>query len=451
MKFSRWVRRFRFAWQFQPLTFHFLVLVLFYFFISYYTKNTTLDTSSFIGLILLMVKIIFVFGSVVVAFCLLTALFCYLWFFIKQRKHSPAITITMELDPFQENDLRIHTQLPFALRPFLGYVKVKLLYDKHELTDAYQIDKKKKGQWFFFQQGLESHNELYLPDYKEYHFDRAFIFFEDALHLFSFALLTPIHQNVQNVPRSFKQETDMPIPKQTEEEKVRIEQLRKVEGEYLNYKKFENSDDVRRIVWKIFAKNKELVVRIPEIMDPFSSHVYMYASFYYPLKIPLFPTFHSAMLNFYKRWVWTIYEAMAKKDIDIRYIPDQLVAGSQQHVLQEITLSNWHTEQSLTGYFKPAKASILCIHSFTPLPELEQLLSSIDQQTIIYVVRLSQSLKSYYLFNWIGRIFFLPKRDELARLKNKWPLHPLKHQALSHEKKLIQRLKANDCNFEILS
>ena len=84
----------------------------------------------------------------------------------------------------------------------------------------------------------------------------------------------PVHQNMggnfYQAPDTLPQASSEISPKQTNTMDVHIEQLRKVEGDLLHYKSFEAGDDVRRIVWKVFAKNRELVVRIPERMEPLS-------------------------------------------------------------------------------------------------------------------------------------------------------------------------------------
>ena len=86
-----------------------------------------------------------------------------------------------------------------------------------------------------------------------------------------------------------------------------------MEGEYLNYKNFENNDDVSRIVWKIYAKNKELVVRIPEIMDPYASHVYLYASFFTSFNVAGSTPVEVPFLNYYKAMIWTLYQNLVKQ------------------------------------------------------------------------------------------------------------------------------------------
>ena len=242
-------------------------------------------------------------------------------------------------------------------------------------------------------------------------------------------------------------------PKNTEEEKIRIEQLRKVEGEYLNYKKFEDADDVRRIVWKIFAKNKELVVRIPEIMDPFTSHVYMYASFFNQQSFTLHHAYHQAMCNRYKNCVWTIFDTLQQKELQVQYQTDQVIHHNAEEKLAPkftIALSTWHHDKTLTDYFKPKKGSILCIHSFTNADELSTLLSQCDEHTTLFFMQLSNIFKSHYILNWMLRLFFKQSPDLLTSLRNTWAIHPLKFQTLQQEKTILNILKKSNINFEII-
>jgi hypothetical protein len=451
MRLARWAHRIQWYWQFQPLKFHFILFLFIYWGIRYTVQQSKLDTSSYIGLILLMAKIVLVFAVVVTLFCLLTVFVSYLFFIAHRKSVAQPVELSVRLDSKSARNATLITKMPMVLRPFLGYVKLRLSYDDFQLTDSIVIGRKKKGHWFFFQSGLESENEIWLPDIREYHFQRALVSFEDFLHLFRFTATVPMNQPIRNHPK-LKSKTDTEVlPKKTVEEKVRIEQLRKVEGEYLNYKKFENSDDVRRIVWKIFAKNKELVVRIPEIMDPFSSHIYFYASFHTTAPLDLFGPYHQAMLNNYKHWIYTLYTKLQHKDFEVRYIQDQVQQQNEATAIEDIiTLAQWHKDKTLLQFVKPQQASVVCIHSFTSYAEVQELLEMLDSQTMVYFIPLGKSLRSLYLLNWISRIFLRPNRDPLVKLKNKWPFHPLRFTVLDAEKKMKQLLQSSSVNFEII-
>jgi hypothetical protein len=321
------------------------------------------------------------------------------------------------------------------------------------MTDKYIVSDRIKKQFISFNTGLISKNTLLLPDIKAYSFSHAFIYFEDMLHFFSFAASFKTHHIICNLPHSLMMDTQALPPKKTDEEKVRIEQLRKVEGELLSYKKFEDSDDVRRIVWKIFAKNKELVVRVPEIMDPFASHIYLYASFFNTLQFSLYPDYQQVMLNRFKNCVWTIYNALSQQEFDVAYQHDQDITTPHQDIDKTrytIACSAWHQTKTLSDYFKPQHGSALCIHSYTSPVELEQLIAEADPKTTIFFVQLSSVFKSNYILHWLLRLFVQPKTDHLSALRNKWAIHPLKFQTLKKEKVLLSLLKKSDLNTEII-
>jgi hypothetical protein len=403
---------------------------------------------------MLMAKIAMAFSGLVIGLSLMSTCFCLLYFiYQKKKKGSDSFELTMDIESYQHDLLRIQTKLPFALKPILGFVKVRLVYDKTKMTDKYIVSDRIKKQFISFNKGLISKNTLLLPDIKAYSFSHAFIYFEDMLHFFSFAASFKTHHIMCNLPHSLMMDTQALPPKKTDEEKVRIEQLRKVEGELLSYKKFEDSDDVRRIVWKIFAKNKELVVRVPEIMDPFASHIYLYASFFNTLQFSLYPDYQQVMLNRFKNCVWTIYDALSQQEFDVAYQHDQDITNPHQDIDQTrytITCSAWHQTKTLSDYFKPQHGSALCIHSYTSPVELEQLIAEADPKTTIFFVQLSSVFKSNYILHWLLRLFVQPKTDHLSTLRNKWAIHPLKFQTLKKEKVLLSLLKKSDLNTEII-
>ena len=454
MKFSRLIASLKYYWQFVPFRLNLVLAVVIMWLASRWLHSTETETNSFQGITMLMAKIALVFSGLIIGLSLLSTCFCFLYFiYQKKKKGSGSFEIAMDIASYKNDLLRIQTKLPFALKPILGFIKVRLVYDKTHMTDKYIVNDRIKKQFISFNTGLSSKNTLLLPDIKEYSFSHAFIYFEDMLQFFSFAASFKANQVICNLPHSLMQETNDLPPKKTEEETVRIEQLRKVEGELLSYKKFEDSDDVRRIVWKIFAKNKELVVRVPEIMDPFASHIYMYASFFNTQNFSLYPDYQQVMINRFKNCVWTIYDALSQKEFDVKYQSDQDITNRNQDIdntRYTLALSEWHQNKTLSDYFKPKHGSVLCIHSYTSSAELELIIAASDPQTTIFFIQLSRVFRSHYLLNWFLRIFFKPKADRLSTLRNKWAIHPLKFQTLNKEKVLLSLLKKSDLNTEII-
>src|SRR5262249_46351843 len=130
-----------------------------------------------------------------------------------------------------------------------------------------------------FQSKKEGWYHWPLPVIREYDVDKLVVYFEDIFQFFSFSASVRVDQSFFTKPRTSATPDETISPKKTEAESVRIQELRRVQGEFLNYKNFEDNDDVRRIVWKIYAKNGELVVRTQEIFDPFASHTWFYCSY----------------------------------------------------------------------------------------------------------------------------------------------------------------------------
>lgn len=451
MKFSRLLGFVKYYWQFMPFKINFILFITILAFGSRWLKSLKTDTSSYIGLVLLMAKIVVIFAVflVIISFC--STIFCWIYFLIKKDDRSQeAISIKLDKSSFENNVMKITTNLPFTLKPILGFVKIKLMYDQQLLTEKYIIKSRLKKQFIPVNTGLTSINEIELPDIKEYHFYKAIVYFEDMLQFFSFAIPQSVNQTISNLPYNIATKNNNFSPKKTEVEQIKIEQLRKVEGEYLNYKKFEDSDDVRRIVWKIFAKNKELVVRVPETMSPFASHIYLYASFFNHTDFNLLPNFQQEMLNRFKLCVWTIYDEISKKEFEVKFVFDQFLQSENNAIQNNISLSTWHQDKNLVNYFKPQYGSILCIHSLSSIRDIEQIISSIDNQTTIFFVQLSKRFKSQYFFNFFIRIFIKPKEDNLTNLKSKWAIHPFKFQTIQNEHKIIELLKKQGINFEII-
>ena len=270
------------------------------------------------------------------------------------------------------------------------------------------------------------------------------------LHIFSLAVSQPIAGHFYQPPVLAKDDDRDVFPKKTETMDVRIEQLRRVEGEYLNYKDFESGDDVRRIVWKVYAKNRELVVRVPEMFEPYASHLYFYASFHASVKSQwLNEGYLKEMLNYYKNSVWTVYDTLSQKEWDLRFIPDQSFNVPEHLSVPErsariISNSSWHRDKSLNQYFNPRQATVLCVSSFTDPDELRNILEQCDSGTVVYFVKLSRVFRHFVAWNWLKRLILLPPKDRLNKLRSRWIFSPIRLQVQRREKELEEILKRSN-------
>jgi hypothetical protein len=325
------------------------------------------------------------------------------------------------------------------LKPLFVFVKLRLLYDQNQYSDKFSLLENSSRK--FFSTAIEGTYHWPLPEIKEYHVEKGLIYFEDFFQFFSIAVTLPASSHFFTQPTSKPLRELKVLPRKTEETNTRIEQIRKVEGEYLNYKNFENNDDVRRIVWKIYAKNKELVVRTPEVMDPYASHVYLYTSFFNHFNTAGNGAVEIPFLNYYKVITWSVYQNLVKQGFDVRYIPDQEVANNnmadeQQWVKYSISTSRWHKAKDLKSYVKTSDASVVLISSLSDADEVRDLLEHHGKDITFIFIRLTDSFKNQNVIDWVQWLFVQNTKDDINTYKRNWSLSPLRQRIKENEKRL---------------
>ena len=441
----------KYAWQYFPFTLNTLICAIAgwaAYKLLYKPTPKGDEPSSFLPFIIIMGKMALLLIAALIGLSILSTFatfFYYLW--LRNSKDVKLqIGFTTEAKKGKKNKLFLNTRIDGAVRPILGFIKGRLFYDDHQMTDRFTLLSNKRKEQTLWRSAIAGKSRMNLPDIKEYDLEGGFIYFQDMLHLFSLAVSQPVSGHFYQPP-VLMDETDKDVfPKKTETMDVRIEQLRRVEGEHLNYKDFESGDDVRRIVWKVYAKNRELVVRVPELYEPYASHLYLYASFYAATKAQwLNEGYLKEMLNYYKNTVWTIYETLSRKEWEMRYIPDQVFNLPEQLSDSEktsriISNSQWHKDASLQQYFNPKSGTVLCISSITDPQELRNTLDRCDASTVVYFVKLSNALKHFAPLNWLRRIIFLPPQDRLNKLRSTWTFSPIRIQIQKREKEIADIL-----------
>ncbi len=445
MKLKQLKWRIRYALQYFPFTFNTLLCIAalwFAWYLLYKPVPKGEEASLLTPFILLMGKMVLgiILGLILIS--IISTFICWIIFISSGKKHSSLnIDFTTESKKGKKNKLFLNAALENAFRPFLGFVKGRIIYDDNQMTDRFSLLSNRKSERNRAS-AITGRSRMILPDIKEYDLKGGFVYFQDMLHLFSLAVAQPISGHFYQPPL-LMEETDADVyPKKTQTLDVRIEQLRRVEGEYLNYKDFEAGDDVRRIVWKVYAKNRELVVRVPEMFEPYASHLYYYASFHAPVKAQwLGEGYFKEMLNYYKNSVWTVYDTLSKKEWNLSYIPDQSFntpehADESEKTARIISNSNWQKDADLEHYFNPKHGSVLCISSMVDPTELKNLLERCDASTVVYFVRISNIMKHFAPLNLLSRLILLPPKDRLSRLRTRWTFSPIRVQIHRREKEI---------------
>lgn len=401
--------------------------------------------SSFTDIFKLLVKAGTWFVIIIIIVALLSAIVSFLAFLIKKKKN--AITVSIKTvaaannnDPVQ----KIHISISPVLKPLLGFIKLRLHYDQKLYSEKFILAE--EDQQKLFSMRFAGDYQWQLPEIREYHVEKLIVYFEDFFQFFSFTVTIPVQDRFHTHPFAPPVRDIQLSPRKTEDTATRIEELKKVEGEYLNYKNFENNDDVRRIVWKIYAKNKDLVVRIPEVLDPYASHAYIYPSFHNSFDIAGNTTAEIFFLNYYKTVLWGIYQQLGKQGYALRFIRDQQTPSKhfddpQQSIQYAITTSNWQRDKNLKAFVNNKDASIIILSSLCDAGEVQTLLDTQSGGTVFVLVRLSKSLQHSYFISMLKWLFVQQEKNELEVYKSKWRLSLLRPKIVANEKKIEAMLE----------
>lgn len=460
-KRTRW--RLRYYWQFVPFTFNTVLFALaawlawFWLYKSGKPKPGDEVVSNYRPFILLMGKLIVWFLAIGIGISILSALLTWAYFLYLRSKGNTGLQLAFDTEAKGNRKPRLfmNARIEGAIRPLLGFVKGRLFYDDYHLTDKFPLISNHRESSSLWRKAIRGRSRLALPDIKEYQLRGGFIYFEDMLHLFSFAAAQPLGGQFYQPPVLNKKDDKEAAPKKTETLDVRIDQMRRVEGEPLNYKDFESGDDVRRIVWQVYARNRELVVRIPERFEPYASHLYFYASFYATLGNSLDNGFMKEMLNYYKNAVWTVYDTLAEKQWELRYVPDQSFnipesLSTAERAMRTISSSEWQAGTPLAEYFSPKNGTVLCVSSLTDVQELRNIIEQADSGTIIYFVKVSRVFRHFAAFTLLRRIIFLPPKDRLNKLRSRWTFSTLRISTRRREKEIEAILQSSGINYSVV-
>lgn len=383
----------------------------------------------------------FVFGLLLILLCISILSTCYAWLRCKFFNVAPSVQLT------KVNDLN-HTstfelQLFAILKPLLGQLKFKFYYEQQALGEKYNV-KDKFFNWLFFKRSnYKTLVPIELPHIKDYPIDSVLLYFEDSLNLISLVIKLPLNQYLNRPPENISIQTKHPQPQINDHNNIRIEQLKRVEGDYLNQKNFEEGDDVRRIIWKIYAKNKNLVLRTPETLEPFASTLFCYASFYtqYFQNI-IHLNYADYLLDDYKNHIWSLLQQLNTEKIPFMFQSDQSQQRTENPMaldeyMQEIRNATWQYQHKLSASMHANKNRLWIISSLCPAQEVKQLLENKSNADAIYYVKLSNCLQQNQAWSWFKWLLFTEtKNNSLAKLKRKWYFSNLRKQVLKNEKQI---------------
>ncbi len=404
------------------------------------SSRPKLPDTAYADIFPLLLSIAAFFICVILSVSLLSVLISFIFFLWKKRKN--AINFSVATQPLhrtngaQRQTIQLHIHP--VIKPLLGFVKIRLQYDELHYSKKFSLVEQRQKK--LISTSIDGNYHWNLPAIKEYRIEKAVIYFEDFFQFFSLALPVAASNRFYTQPQDADEKIIQAMPRKTEDTSTRIEELKRVEGEYVNYKNFEGNDDVRRIVWKIYAKNKDLVVRIPEVLDPYASHIYLYASFY-AAGMPQNDIIDIPFLNYYKSKIWNVYRQLVKEGFDVRYIPDQPIAAVntgdiQQGVKYGISTSKWQASKDLKQYVQTKDAAMVMVSSLSDPEQVGQMVEKYGNEISFVFVQLTRSFDSLGAGDWLQWIFVQNESNAVNEYKRKWSLSMARAKITENEKRL---------------
>lgn len=440
---------------FVPFRIHFLLVVIALLVAHrWLIKNNAVPETARTAIINVFINVTFWFALGILVISFLSAFVPWILFLFSKKNNRSILKVKTPATKNIINKQLVEINISSILKPLVGYIRLRLRYDENNISPKFApINLQPKKNFF----SLET-NGMYnwpLKNIKEYDIKSGIIYFEDFFQFFSFTSQLSVNSIFYTQPLKAATGNIIVQPKKTDDTNMRIEEMRKVEGELLNYKNFETNDDVRRIVWKIYAKNKELVVRVPETNDPYASHIYFYASFYNAVSNNLYQEFNAVFLDNFKTMAWNVYEQLYRQNELIQYIPDQetktfYADDAIQKIKYIISTSSWQKQNDLNSYFNKQYASMLCISSLTDVRQLDEILEKTGKSLTVVFVQLSKSFSKMKVTDWLQWIFINSEKKSSEKLQLSFNISPLRKKILDNEKSIKELLNKSECEVLIL-
>lgn len=357
-------------------------------------------------IIWLLLKIVLGFLFVIVLFATISVLIAYLY--TRFKKHNPNFKF-FDINHNSEAQAVLTLNIPFWMKPILGKLHLIIQYEnKNDLPTI--IDDVPIGKSII---------DIPVPDIKEYKIVGVQFIFIDFMHLYKWYTTLDRETLFSKAPFSYGN-TMIDVPLQiAKDENVHSEIPRPQAGEWLQYKPFEYGDDVRRILWKMYAKNKDLMVRQQELYNYYTSEATFLVSFKIPASIfdSLAPEVLQYLSNHYKNYIYQIVKNSIEQGHKISLYIDNnaTIVNTLTEVSNELVSANFE-KGSLD--FEELPSGILITHSLINDEVMKDIEHLDSRKTKVVMIPLYNSLpKHQHLPIW-KRILFFQRYDDNALLKH---------------------------------
>ena len=377
-------------------------------------------------------KFIWVAVALLLLFSFLSVFFSWLaW-----KKQKTLGDFFLQLDNKEDNTLTLQLRAP--MRPIGGLMKLRFLGKNDYASNLVLLEpiahtKNDKGLTTF---QLRTH----FPHIEEYDLEKIVFYFYDFFHFFRFPMSLDKKFVIVENPIEKASDNIQIRPQKTQDETEKTYSNRKMHGDLLHFKQYESNDDIRRIVWQLYAKTGELVVRQPEIQNQYASDAIIFASFFSTLPIDNKSAISQKMLDFYKNAVYSSFKKLKEEgEFDIYLTTDQnskSLLKSNNEVQRHLANCEWQQQQSLKNAPQKETISLLIVSSLDNADEVAEWMQNIAAHTEILFVPLSDAFIQPSKKEWMRWIFTNSDQNQPIKDRIQWWTSPLRSQIVANENRL---------------
>jgi len=336
-----------------------------------------------------------VFCGAILLFSIITLFPAYGLFRFKKRLLSdgtPAKLLQLHLPPQQPQYGKVPVTIEASgvAKPFLGALQARVLFENRPPGLPVQLKSKFRDADGI--KGRRATRDLQLPNIRKYQIEGIVLYFEDFFRLFSLPYYEAADRTLITTPTDEAGAEIRIATEKANEAVLKVYQHKKARGELFDYKKYAPGDDIRRILWKNYARTRELMVRIPDRNLPYVSHVNLLVSFFDgsgPQDLEL----KNYLLDMYKQRVRQIADSILEQEFSVQLFTDQTsgqAISEYDAIVRGISSSAWQTEQSPQDFLRAnahrlrGAANIFVMSSLCPVEQWDELASTRRDLSLCY-------------------------------------------------------------------
>lgn len=390
----------------------------------------------------LLLNVVFYCLSVVTIFALWINALIWLINFIIIRNHTNSLAIT------NDNRNRLHIVVREAFAPLIGVLHAFITTEQRNYIHPVLFLKNKFR--LLKPVGTHSTQPVVLPHYIPYRFRTVTLQYMDILRMTALPVKIPADFQFQNYPPDHRLTDKIIRPLIHREDNEALVIPRKKDGDYLHYKNFESGDDVRRIVWKIYAKNKDLIVRVPEQEYETANTCYM--SYSAVTEHPIAAPFALIALDYFKWSLWNTYSTLRRQNnLLLKQFKGTVPLLPEETLIRNyITNLQWQTPAE-THNIDTRHDNIICLHSGMPMVEIARLTARLQPAQTVYFIPLSQAFQVNLMARGLKKIFFITlNANPVVQAKIKFQFSGTRRKWKKKETEIIALLQQQHIRHEIL-